>query len=89
MIVLPKLKKRSFITTITFLCYAAAFGATPVILPNELRPCRVQVNDHGLFSFEFTTNASNFLMYDRGDAMANEKALREALPALYQSFKLK
>jgi hypothetical protein len=63
--------------------------ATDTVLPNELRPCRVTVNDKGLFSFEFTTEPTNFLMYDRGDALANEKALREAFPALYQSFTLK
>ncbi len=67
---------------------AANVVATDTVLPNELRACRVKVNENGRFSFEFTTATSNFLIYDRGDAMANEKALREALPALYQSFNL-
>jgi len=55
-------------------------------LPNNLRPCRITVNERGLFDFKITTEASNFFIYDRGDARENEAALREALPALYQSF---
>jgi pyrimidine-specific ribonucleoside hydrolase len=57
------------------------------VLPNELRPCRVQVQDSGRFTFELTDQRSNFLMYDRGDPQANERALREALPAWYLSFR--
>ena len=68
---------------------AAEVAQTDTVLPNELRPCRVAVKDNGCFSFELTQEQTNFLMYDRGDAQANEKALREALPALYQSFSLK
>jgi len=59
------------------------------VLQNDLRPCRVQVKDDGLFSFEVSTEPSNFHLYTRGDARANEQALREAVPALYQSFRLK
>lgn len=60
---------------------------TDTVLPNELRPCRVQVRDNGRFSFELTDQPTNFWMYDRGDPRENEKALREALPALYLSFR--
>lgn len=68
---------------------AAEVLPADTVLPNELRPCRVKVKDGGLFSFEICTEPSNFCIYDRGDAAANEKALREAVPALYQSFELK
>lgn len=57
------------------------------VLPNELRPCRVDVKDDGLFAFEFVEQ-SNFSMYDRGEPYVNERALREALPELYRNFRL-
>ena len=56
-------------------------------LPNELRPCRVEVDDDGLFRFKLTDGPSNFTIYDRGDPAKNEAALREALPAQYLSFR--
>ena len=34
-----------------------------------------------------TSAASAFAIYDRGDPRANESALREALPALYRSYR--
>ena len=58
-----------------------------VVLPNELRPCRVQVRDNGGFTFELTDGPANFWIYDRGDPHQNEQALRDALPALYLSFR--
>ena len=58
------------------------------VLPNELRPCRIEVPASGLFRFELTGRPTNFLIYDRSDPRANEQALREALPALYQGFTL-
>lgn len=57
------------------------------VLPNELRPCRVKVRDDGMFTFELTDGASSTLIYDRGDPLENERALREALPALYTAFR--
>ena len=59
---------------------------TDTVLPNELRPCRVEVRDNGAFTFQLTDQPTNFLIYDRGDPVPNERALREALPALYLSF---
>jgi len=56
------------------------------VLPNELRPCTVTVSDKGLFSFKLTDKPTNFRIYDRGDPIENERALREALRVLYQSF---
>jgi hypothetical protein len=58
------------------------------VLPNELRPCGVKVRDDGMFTFELTSGPTNVLIYDRGDPHENEKALREALPALYTSFRV-
>ncbi len=57
------------------------------VLPNELRPCRVKVRDDGMFTFELCDGPTNFLIYDRSDPYENEKALREALPALYTGFR--
>ncbi|MCX6377250.1 MAG: hypothetical protein NTU88_14665 [Armatimonadetes bacterium] len=59
---------------------------TDTVLPNELRPCRINVGDDGTFTWEYTDKRTNFRMYDRGDPKLNEQALREALPALYESF---
>ncbi len=58
------------------------------VLPNELRPCRVKVRDDGMFTFELTDGPTPFSIYDRGDPMENERALREALPALYTGFRV-
>ena len=66
---------------------AAEVLATDSVLPNELRPCRVQVRDNGGFTFQVTDQPTNFLIYDRGDPVKNEEALREAFPALYLSFR--
>jgi len=67
---------------------AAAADVTPTdrVLPNDLRPCMAQVPDDGFYRVAPTDEPTNFLLYDRGDPYENEKALREALPALYCSF---
>lgn len=57
------------------------------ILPNELRPCEVKVHADGAYEFRATDGSSKVLVYYRGDPQANEAALREALPALYLSFR--
>lgn len=57
------------------------------VLPNELKPCRIEVRDNGSFTWGWSTRPSNFHMYDRGDFEENARALREALPALYESFR--
>ena len=63
--------------------------ATDKVLPNELSPCTVTVQDNGIYEFRETTRPSNFSVYYRGDPRENEAALREALPALYLSFRSK
>jgi hypothetical protein len=66
---------------------AGEVSATDQVLPNELRPCKVQVQDNGRFTFELTKKKTNFWMYDRGDPKLNEIALCEAWPAWYIAFK--
>ena len=58
------------------------------VLRNDLRPCRVDVRDTGLFRFEWTDAPTRRVLYDRGDPFENQRALREALPALYQGFRV-
>lgn len=62
------------------------------ILPNELRPCTVRVHDDGRYAFEIVEGEGggegNFWIYDRHEPYENEAALREALPALYCSFRV-
>jgi len=57
------------------------------ILPNDLIPCKVNVRDDGIFTWEKTDTPTNFLMYYRGDPLLNQIAFREALPALYESIR--
>jgi len=66
---------------------AAQVVATDQVLPNELRPCTVTVRNDGIYEFRETTRPTSFSVYYRCDPHANEAALREALPALYLSFK--
>jgi hypothetical protein len=62
-------------------------GSGDRVLTNELLPCTVTVRDDGAFTFARTERESNFSIYHRGDWRENEAALREALPALYASFR--
>ncbi len=57
-----------------------------IVLPNDLRRCRVTVRDDGQFDVQWDAKGPMWL-YDRGDAKENERALREALPALYVGFR--
>ncbi len=62
---------------------------TDEVLPNDLKPCRVEVRENGEYILHPTQEAGNKWMYDRGDPMVNEGALREALPAWYKSIHVK
>ena len=66
---------------------AAEVAAGDTVLPNEFRPCRTAVGADGNYSFTLTGGPSNFRVYDRVDAEQNAVAMREALPALYASFR--
>lgn len=57
------------------------------ILPNELKPCRVSVEPSGQYHAECTDLSTNCWLYDRDDPVENERALREAVPRLYTSFR--
>jgi len=65
---------------------AAEVGEGDRALPNELRPCRVAVDDDATMHWEPAATETGFRIYDRGDPHENERALRQALPALYLSF---
>ena len=64
-----------------------------VILRDGSRLCRTwpdqppTVPDVGLFDWEPTSTPTNRWMYDRGDPVENQRALQEALPELYASFR--
>ena len=66
---------------------AALVQPTDKVVPNELRPCTVTVQDSGIYEYRETTKPTNVSVYYRGDPRENEAALREALPSLYLSFK--
>jgi hypothetical protein len=61
--------------------------STDKVMPNDLRPCLLKVSNDGIYTFELTDKASNFLMYDRGDPHENEKAFTEALIDFYISIR--
>lgn len=61
---------------------------TDKVLKNELKPCKVTVRGDGRFHFELTDEPTNFSIYYRDDPHENQKALQEALPQLYLSFKI-
>lgn len=66
---------------------AGAVLPTDTVLPNDLKPCRVSVDPSGQYRVEFTDQPTHCWLYDRGDPFENERALREALPRLYTSFR--
>ncbi|HEY3331799.1 MAG TPA: hypothetical protein VGK19_17340 [Capsulimonadaceae bacterium] len=66
---------------------AGDVGAGEETLTADLVPCAVDVNGDGLFSFALTAdNAAAKRIYHRADPLAEQDALREALPDLYRSF---
>jgi hypothetical protein len=65
---------------------AHALDAGDSVLSSELRPVRLKVADDGQFTFESTDGPSNVHLYYRKDPVENERALCEALPALYLGF---
>jgi hypothetical protein len=69
------------------LIIASELRNTDKILLNELKPCTVEVLAGGRYSFTLTDKPSNFSIYYRGDAEENERALQDAFPALYKSFR--
>ncbi|ALX66430.1 hypothetical protein [Microbacterium sp. XT11] len=66
---------------------AADVAPDDVIIPNELVPARVRSHETGLYTFEITEAAGDRVrVFRREDPAEYEKALQEALPALYCGF---
>lgn len=62
----------------------AAGGDT--VLVNELRPGTFKVDDDGQFDFTPGESKTGKWIYHRPDPVENQRAMREALPALYLEF---
>lgn len=57
------------------------------ILPNDQRPCKLNVHDDGRFDFELTDGPSEISIYDRGEDLEyHQKAMGEALGNLYATY---
>ncbi|RIQ22868.1 nucleoside hydrolase [Jiangella rhizosphaerae] len=57
------------------------------VVRNDLVPCRVTPHETGLYSFELVDGPSRTSVFVRDDPAEYERALNEALPHLYQSFR--
>ncbi len=57
-----------------------------IVFNEMIRPCKLNVQKSGLFSFEYTEEKTNFGIYFREDPIQNEQWLREALAELFISF---
>lgn len=66
---------------------ADAATSADTVLPNELRPCEVDVRSDGEYSTRETMQPTTKWAYYRGDPRANEAAFREALPAWYKAIR--
>ena len=61
--------------------------ADDYVVPEEMIPVDVKVSDDGHFDATPTNQPTAFRLYHRSDPAANQSALRDALPALYLSFR--
>lgn len=57
------------------------------VLPCQLVPCTLNVHDDGQFEFTPTDKPSRHAIFHRPHPEENQQALREAMPALYESFR--
>lgn len=57
------------------------------IVDYQMVPCKLTVYDDGTFNFTITSDKTNTVIYHRKNPIENEKALQQALPLLYISFK--
>lgn len=63
--------------------------ASDTVLSNELRPCTLSVRDDGSFDFrDVKYKYARCAIYHRQNPEENQRALQEALPALYTSFRV-
>lgn len=56
------------------------------VIRGEQVPCRVRTHDTGLYSFELVDTPSRTTIFIRDDPADYERAMNDALPALYQTF---
>ncbi|MCF6285352.1 MAG: hypothetical protein L3K26_09210, partial [Candidatus Hydrogenedentes bacterium] len=64
----------------------ASLAEGHTVLAHALQSCTVEVDNDGQFDAQPTKGPSNFFLYERGDALLNETALRDALPRLYRQW---
>lgn len=57
------------------------------VFEERMLPVTLDVRDDGCFSFEYSDKETGIAIYRRSDPELHQQALREALPALYMSFK--
>ena len=57
------------------------------VFEEGMLPVTLDVRDDGCFSFEYSDKETGIAIYHRSDPELHQQALREALPALYMSFK--
>jgi len=60
---------------------------TDIEMVNRLQTVSLNVAGDGTFTFTASAAKSNFRLYDRDDPKLNEKALQQALPKMYLSFR--
>jgi hypothetical protein len=58
-----------------------------LVLSSDLRPCHLTVDDEGRFAFTWTEQPTPHSIYERKYPTENERAMRDALPALYLEFR--
>jgi pyrimidine-specific ribonucleoside hydrolase len=66
---------------------ASEVSAEDKVLKNDLEYCNLSVRGDARISFELTGRKSHIRIFSRGDPKEYEKAMREAWPAFWQSFK--
>ncbi len=65
----------------------ANIAADDHVVSSELLPCTVDVDDGGQFDFTLTKEPGRLWIYHRADPEENQRALQEAMPAMYASFR--
>jgi pyrimidine-specific ribonucleoside hydrolase len=66
---------------------AAEQRADDVVLRGDQLPCTTTTHDSGLYSFELSDRPTGTTIFRRDDPAGYERAMIEAMPALYQSFR--
>ena len=64
----------------------AEVAPTDPRIPGRLEPCELTVRDDGQFQFRLTDHPTRTSIYVRPDPALQERAFREAVPALYRTF---